>query len=33
MERHNQNAMEIAKFLEAHPKVGKMNFWLQILGK
>ena len=24
MERHNYNAMEIAKFLEAHPKVCKV---------
>lgn len=26
MERHNQNAMEIAKFLEAHPKVERVYY-------
>ncbi|XP_068721471.1 cystathionine gamma-lyase-like [Montipora capricornis] len=26
MERHNYNAMEIAKFLEAHPKVEKVHY-------
>jgi len=26
MERHNQNAMEVAKFLEGHPKVEKVFY-------
>lgn len=26
VERHSQNALEVARFLEAHPKVAKVNF-------
>ena len=26
MERHNSNALEIAKFLEKHPKISKVHY-------